>query len=121
MRKLSDYQNEEALDLLADIVDPASLIMGDAEVKAALKGENKLPRLTKAIIRNHKPELIEILARLDGVPVEEYRCNVFTLPIKVIEILNDKELLDFFSSAAEVEVPTSSIAAMEPIQVIDVK
>ena len=110
--KISDFKNEEALDLLADILEPASEIIADEEVKKAYKNkENKLT-LAKIIIKNHKSAIIEILARLDGKAVEEYTCNVFTLPIKLIEILNDEELVSFFNSSVEAEENNVSTDAM---------
>lgn len=102
MKKLSEYKDDEALDLLADIIEPASVIFADDQVKASFKDKNKL-KAAKVVIKNHKKEIVEILARLDGVPVKEYHCNVFTLPIVVLQILQDKELVDFFVSAVGAE------------------
>lgn len=113
MKKLSEYKDEEALDLLADIVEPVAAIVQDETVKRAFKGANRMPRVVRAIIKTHKKEVLEVLARLEGVPVEEYHCNIFTLPGKVIEILNDGELLGFFSTAAGETANGSSSPAME--------
>lgn len=97
--KLSEFTNEKALDLLADLIEPATKIMTDPRVKELYESKAKMPEVVKHVIKNHKESIIEILAILDGVPVEEYTCNIFTLPKKVIELFNDKELIDFFSSA----------------------
>lgn len=99
--KLSEYKDEAALELLADLIEPASAIFADEEIKAAYeKKESKAAMIGKAIKR-HKPEVMRILAALDGVPVEEYHCNILTLPVKLLQILNDPDLTDFFSSAAQ--------------------
>ena len=37
------------------------------------------------------------MAAMDGVPVEEYKCNVFTLPVKILELLNDPDLVQLFT------------------------
>ena len=95
--KLSDYKNEQALDLLADIIEPASSIFSDGAVKKAFETGNKIKAIQVAI-KSHKSEIIEILATFDGIPVEKYECNVLTLPVKVLEILNDPILTSFFSS-----------------------
>ena len=100
--KLSEYKNEEALDVLADIIEPSSKIMVDPKIKELTKKGDKMP-IIKEIIKNHKSEIIEILATIDGVPVDEYECNVFTLPIKIIELLNDKDLVSFFTSQGLME------------------
>ena len=107
--KLSEYKNEEALDLLAEIIEPCAKIMADKQLQKLIKGKSKLD-IVKAIIKSHKSEIIEILATLDGVPVNEYQCNVFTLPLKIIELLNDEELISFFTSQGLMEGSIPSIA-----------
>lgn len=94
--KLSEYKNEQALDILADILEPSAKIFSDKDVKQAFEKGDKISGI-KAAIKGHKTEIIEILAVLDGVPVAEYECNVLTLPVKLLEILNDTDLMSFFS------------------------
>ena len=94
--KLSEYKNEQALDILADILEPSAKIFSDKDVKKAFETGDKIKGI-KAAIKTHKNEIIEILAVLDGVPVAEYECNVLTLPVKLLEILNDTDLMSFFN------------------------
>lgn len=97
MKKLSDFKGEEALDVLADIIDPVAEIMSDRGVRTA--GPVKLD-IAKYIIKNHKQSLIEILARLNEQTVDEYKAtsNLFSLPLQILSVLNDEELGDFFVS-----------------------
>lgn len=97
MRKLSDYQGEEAIELLGDILEPTTVILADEKVAEMYK---KAPALSIAsyILKNHSKEIKEILARLEGEEPETYKCNVFTLPAKVLQILNDEDLKSFFES-----------------------
>lgn len=113
--KLTEYKGEEALDLLADIIEPTVTIFSDEEVKKAFNGENKLG-IVKIAIKNHKKELIEIMARMDNVPVDEYEVNLFTLPIKVTEIINDRDLLSFFKSQYQISDENASSSATENIE-----
>jgi len=99
MKKFSDYKDGDALDLLADILDPVVEILGDAEVKAAFD-KSKVSAIGAAI-KLHKKELMQILARIDGVPVEDFHCSVLTLPKRLLEILSDEELISFFTDAAQ--------------------
>ena len=117
--KLSEYKDEQALDVLAEIIEPAAYIMADPEIRAKVKidkekddekSKTDVLGIVKIILKKHKKEIIEILAAVDGVPVEEYHCNVFTLPVKIIELLNDKELIGFFTSQASMEDASASIA-----------
>ena len=93
--KLSEYQGEAALDILADLIEPAGEIMSDKQIGDIFK-ENRFKAIGLAI-KNHKNAVMQILAVLDGVPVEEYKCNVFTLPVKILELLNDPALIQLFS------------------------
>ena len=93
--KLSEYQGEAALDLLADLIEPAGEIMADKEIGELFK-KNRLKAIGLAI-RNHKKSVIQIMATMDCVPVDEYKCNVFTLPVKILELLNDPALVRLFT------------------------
>ena len=92
--KLSEYQGEAALDLLADLIEPAGEIMSDKQIGEIFK-ENRFKAIGLAI-KNHKKAVMQIMATMDGVPVEEYKCNVFSLPVKILEILNDPEMIQLF-------------------------
>ena len=93
--KLSEYHGEEALDLLADLIEPAGEIMSDKEIGEVFK-KNRFKAIGMAI-KNHKKAVMQIMAAMDGVPVDEYKFNVFTLPLKILEILNDPDLIQFFT------------------------
>lgn len=95
--KLSEYRGEDALDLLADILEPTAIIFADRKIWEIAKGGRMIDGI-KYAIKTHKHEIIEILAAMDGVPVAEYECNILALPIRVFDILNDEELKDFFTS-----------------------
>jgi hypothetical protein len=107
--KISDYKGEAALELLAEIIEPAAEIMTDKEVVGAFK-KNKFKGVSLAI-KSHKAAIIRVMAAIDGVPVEEYHCNVFTLPQKVLQILNDKELAELFISQGQMGDAKSSGSA----------
>lgn len=95
--KLSDYENEDAIDLLADIIEPVTTVLSDKNVVEAMKNDTQLEAI-KIALKSHKTEIIQIMARLDNTPVEEYKCSFLTLPIKLLEIISDKDLQSFFKS-----------------------
>ena len=102
--KLSEYKDEQALDLLADLIEPATEIIGDANVKNAVESGQKAKAVAVAI-KNHKKAVIAILAALDGVPADEYHCTVLTIPLKLIELFDDPDVVRLFSSAGQKEAP----------------
>lgn len=100
MKKISQYKDEEALELLANLIEPLGKIISDQDVLSAFRKKGKLAGVSAAI-KAHKHEVFCMLAVLDGTPVDEFHCNVFELPLKALEILNDKDLTDFFASQSQ--------------------
>lgn len=98
MRKLSEIKGEEALDVLAKIIEPAAEIFTDEAVKEALtQGKNKLKAI-KVVLENHKQAVITVLAAIDGKTVEQM-CEEITpasLPGMLMEQINDPELQKLF-------------------------
>ena len=116
--KLSDFKGEEALDVLADIIEPLTSILSDKEIQALSKKKNTpVMKFVKPAIKNHKKELIEVLARLNKQTVEEYEKNIslVTLPMQVLELINDPEVQSLFHSQEESRITSlaSSSPAME--------
>ena len=102
MRKLSEIQNEDALDVLAQLLDPIAELSKDKEITAPNKNEKgeDVPKtkleMVQIAIRKHKRAVLRILATLDGVPLEEYNINLIQIPLKVYELLNDEDMMAFF-------------------------
>lgn len=96
MRKLSEIKGEEALETLAEIIEPAAEIFTDETVKKALtEGKNKLEAV-KVVLKNHKKAVIAVMAALEGITVEEYQPPLLALPTMLMEVLNDPELQKLF-------------------------
>lgn len=107
--RLSDFKGEEALDVLADIIEPLTFILADEDIQKMRKeaAEKKVPvpyiKFVTPAIKNHKPEIIQILARLQRQTVEEYTADLTlaTLPMQVLEFINDPEIQKFFTSQSQ--------------------
>lgn len=112
--KLSEYQGEAALDILADMIEPVGEIMTDKEIGEVFK-KNRFRAIGLAI-KNHKKAVMHIMATMDGVPVEEYKCNVFTLPVKILELLNDPDIVQLFTYQGQTGDANSSGSASENIE-----
>lgn len=96
MRKLSEIKGKEALDVLAEIIEPAAEIFTDENVKNALKVENNKAKAAKIILKDHNKAVLTLMATLEGVPVEEYQPTLFALPSLILGVLNDPELNSLF-------------------------
>lgn len=104
--RLSDYKGEEALDVMADIIEPLANILADEEIQALSKQENTpVIAMVKPAIKNHKKDLIYILARLDNKSVDEYMktLNLLTLPKQVLDLVSDPEVQSLFQSQGQMQ------------------
>ena len=96
------------------MIEPAGEIMTDKGIGEGFKKDR-----FKAIglaIKNHKKAVMQIMATIDGVPVEEYKCNVFTLPAKILELLNDPDIVQLFTCQGQTADANSTGSASENIE-----
>ena len=112
MKKLSEVRGEQALDVLADILEPAAEIMTDENVVKLIRSGQKLLAI-KAAIKDHKKAVLKILAILDGENPDKYNPPLVTLPLKLIELLNDPDVQMVFSSQGQNQEGNASGSAME--------
>ena len=93
--KLSDFRGDEAYQVIADLMDPVAEITTDEALANMRKSDTRL-KTAQYIIRTHKQSINTILAILDRKNPETYELNRAQLLIKVLELLNDRELLRLF-------------------------
>lgn len=111
---VTELKNEEALDLLADIIDPVAAIMQDEGfVKLARDKTTKKIQLVKYMLKNHASHIVEIFAICEGVPVSEYKGTILSMTKGLLDMLNNKELVDFFTSQGLLKGILSSGPATE--------
>lgn len=92
MKRLKDIKGDRALDIMADILDPVTEIFADEHVAEMYRaGVNRI-KLVQYVIKEHKENVITILAMLDDEDPKTYEVNLLTLPLKVAEVINDPDL-----------------------------
>lgn len=101
MKGLKDYKDEESIELLADIFEPACDILSDEEVKKIYKTKPKM-ELVKVILKNHPKQIKEILLRIDDTPLNTLNLmtRIFDL---LIEIMESEEYSSFLALASQQE------------------
>lgn len=118
MKRLSDFKGEESLEVLADIMIPLSVILADPDLKDLGEDKKKtVAQIIQPMIKKHKKELIQILARLNEQSEEEYKASMslLTLPKDVLTLVNDPEVQSLFPSQNQIAKKSnaSSGSAME--------
>lgn len=109
--KLSEFRDDAALDLIADIIEPATEILADPAIKEAFS-RSKMAAI-KVAIKSHKNAIREIVARLDGKNPEEYHFTALSLPVKLLTLLNDPELQQLFTLSGQTEGENACSSASE--------
>lgn len=112
--RLSDYKGEDAIDLLADILDPATEILADSKIKDAVRSKQlSRTEIIKMVLKEHKKAIIKIMAIIEGVDPDTYQPNVLTLPVKLVDMLNDEEFLQLFQLQGQMGEDAPSGSATE--------
>lgn len=110
--KLSEIKGEAALSAMADLMDPLSDIAQDKILVGLLRTKN-IAEAVKLMLRRHQKASIAILAILNQKDPETYEPSLLEIPIMLLEVLNDPDVLNLFQSQAETTEETSSSSATE--------
>lgn len=111
--KISDYKGEDGIRLLADILDPATEIISDPKIKEAANSNVNRLSIAKMLMKDHARSIVAILSTLAGETPETYKKNIFEMTRDLLELINDKEIVDFFTSQAQMMGETSSGSVSE--------
>lgn len=116
MGKILEARGDEAIDVLNDLLEPVGAIAADPEINKMMQtgGGGTVLDLARAVLKNHKAEVIQIMAIDDGVTPDEERgvLTALTIPGRLLKLLSVpavRELL--FGSAATTPPATGSSAA----------
>lgn len=101
MKNLSDYKNEEAIELWADLLEPLTEILTDESFKKMVRrGESKM-KMASFILKNYNKEATEILLRIDNTPLDG-----LNFMLRLLSVLSDigrsDEIKSFFGYAEQV-------------------
>ena len=91
--------------------DPIVEIASDTEIVSAARNNDKVSTV-KLMLKNHSRAIFELLAASEGSSPDEYECNMLTLPMKLLELLNQPEFNFLFQLQGQ-EMATSSGSATE--------
>ena len=113
--KLSEIRGEAAIELLGDMLTPATEIMSDPKVSSAVESGKPKLVIATTILKNHAKSILTILALLNQEDPETYNPSLLALPKMVMDLLEDEELMDLFRSQRQLKEDESSASASENI------
>lgn len=97
MRKLSEVKGEEALDVLADILEPITVIANDEEVRAGF--DTNVAKCVSVALKKYKKEILAIFASINGKSVEETseEIDLLSLPSYIVDVLTEPAIQRLFT------------------------
>jgi len=115
--KIAEYTGVDAIELLADIMEPVSEILQDTEIfKVVQSGANNL-KIVQVILKRHKEKVLEIMAIVDQEDPETYKPNIFVLPMRLIELFSQPEMRALFIGQGQKKDGERSGSATENTEV----
>ena len=108
-------ENFDKLDLFADLIEPAGAILVDKEWAQMWQAGDRVGAI-QAAIKNHKAEIVEMLARIDGVKPKEYQIDGLGLFMRLVAMFNRPDLepvTGLFTQRVQSVAVESSGPAME--------
>lgn len=104
--KLSEIKGEKAIEVIAEIIEPATEILADPKVKLAARAK-KIPTAVALALKNHPKAVLHLLAALDGEDPETYKPSLVEIPKNLLELFNDPELASLFTYSDQTEAAES--------------
>lgn len=104
--KLSEIKGEKALEALANLIDPISIIAQDEQFKISIQ-KSRIEGI-KHLLKNHKKAVIEILAILNEENPETYEPGLIEIPSMLLEFFSDPQVAELFGLQDQTTEKTSS-------------
>lgn len=106
--KLSDFKDERAIEVVADLLVPISKIVSKPEIADAQS--KSVIEFAAAMLKNGKREVMDMLAILSEQNPETYTCTAATVMRDVIDMVSDPDLLQLFGLQSKTQ-PSSGSAS----------
>ncbi len=108
--KLTDFKNDDAIRVIADLLPYVSKIAQNNSVKETAEGGSVID-FASVIMRENPSDVKAMLAILDGQKPSEYHCNAATVIRDVVTMISDPALLDLFGLPTRTLMEKSSGSA----------
>lgn len=111
MGRILDARGDEALDVLAELLEPVGAIAADPEISKMMQtgGGGTMLDLARAMLKSHKAEVVQIMAIDDGVSPEKERgmLTALTIPGRLLKLLSVPAVRDLLFGSAETTPPAT--------------
>lgn len=101
MKRISEYKDEAAIELWADLIEPVAEIVANDKVQATLRSKDKKPvDIAKEMLKANPKNVVYILKRIDDTPVDGVNVLLRLVDI-LLEMINNPDFATFFGFAVQ--------------------
>lgn len=107
MKKLSEFKDEKAIEVISELISPIFEIFSNAK-NLELKDEQSAAVMFGKFFKNSPKAMMKIFAILSEEDPETYHCNGIEVAKNLVDLVSDKDLLELFISRRQTGDATSS-------------
>lgn len=115
MKKLSDFKDEKAVVVVAQLLEPIIAIVTNPE-NGKFKDEQNGFKMFSGFLTNSPRAMMQIFAILSEQDVETYHCDGVEVTKNLMTLVSDSRLIELFTSQGQTGDATSSGSASENIE-----
>ena len=115
MKKLSDFKDEKAIVVVAQLLDPIMTIVTNPE-NGKFKDEQNGFKMFSCFLANSPKAMMQIFAILSEKDEEAYHCDGVEVTKNLMTLVSDSRLIELFTSQGQTGDATSSGSASENIE-----
>ena len=86
---LSQYENEDAIDLLADMLEPITWIVSDPKFKKQWESGEPIVKAIVYALREHKQDVINLVAAMHREDPKEYKFTLASLMADLMDLVKN--------------------------------
>lgn len=109
MKKLSEFEGDAAIDVVADLLPYIGEIAKNPKNKQANK--KSIADFAGSLLKNNKEAVKGILAVLNETSVDEYKITAASIIIDTLTMLSDDALLSLFGLQSKIAASSGSASA----------
>lgn len=95
--KISNLRGEDAIDKMADLIEPITAIASDKDFEKLYKSK-PLVFAVQHCLKHHKKEIMEILAIMNCEDPDYFDPKFWEIPKMIFELLEDENVKSLFTS-----------------------
>lgn len=110
--KISNLRGEDAIDKMADLIEPITAIASDKDFEKLYKSK-PLVFSVQHCLKHHKNEILEILAIINCEDPDYFNPKFWEIPKMIFDVLDDENVKSLFLSQQMSDLNDISSAVVE--------